>query len=188
MATVRVPQEGRAGRVFGDPASIARELAGLGIDYERVDVPAEIATAPAARVLESYEGELAKLKARGGYVTADVIDVTPATPGLEAMLAKFSREHWHDEDEIRLIVSGKGIFHIHPKDGPVVAIEVEAGDLIRVPAGTRHWFDLCDTRTIRAIRLFRDPAGWVPRYTESGAESGYQPICMGPPRPTIVDG
>jgi 1,2-dihydroxy-3-keto-5-methylthiopentene dioxygenase len=185
MATVRVPQEGRAGRVFGDPASIARELAGLGIDYERVDVPAEIAAAPAARVLESYEGELAKLRARGGYVTADVIDVTPATPGLEAMLAKFSREHWHDEDEIRLIVSGKGIFHIHPKDGPVVAIEVEAGDLIRVPAGTRHWFDLCDTRTIRAIRLFRDPAGWVPRYTESGAESGFQPICMGPPRPVL---
>jgi len=185
MATVRVPKEGRA---FGDADRIARELAGLGIDYERVDVPAEIAAAPAARVLESYEGELAKLKARGGYVTADVIDVTPATPGLEAMLAKFSREHWHDEDEIRLIVSGKGIFHIHPKDGPVVAIEVEAGDLIRVPAGTRHWFDLCDTRAIRAIRLFRDPAGWVPRYTESGAESGYQPICMGPPRPTIVDG
>jgi 1,2-dihydroxy-3-keto-5-methylthiopentene dioxygenase len=185
MATVRVPQEGRS---FGDAASIARELAGLGIDYERVDVPAEIAAAPAARVLESYEGELAKLKARGGYVTADVIDVTPATPGLDAMLAKFSREHWHDEDEVRLIVAGKGIFHIHPKDGPIVAIEVEAGDLIRVPAGTRHWFDLCDTRTIRAIRLFRDPAGWVPRYTESGAEEGFQPICMGPPRPVIAEG
>ena len=182
MATVRVPDEKRA---TGDPALIARELAGMGIGYERVDVPAEIAAAPAARVLESYEGELAKLKARGGYVTADVIDVTPATPGLEAMLAKFSREHWHDEDEVRLIVAGKGIFHIHPKDGPIVAIEVEAGDLIRVPAGTRHWFDLCDTRTIRAIRLFRDQAGWVPRYTESGAESGYQPICMGPPRVVV---
>ena len=184
MATIRVPKEGRA---VGDPAGIARELAGLGIDYERVDVPAEIAAAPAERVLESYEGALATVPARGGYVTADVIDVTPATPGLEAMLAKFSREHWHDEDEVRLIVAGKGIFHIHPKDGPIVAIEVEAGDLIRVPAGTRHWFDLCDTRTIRAIRLFRDPAGWTPRYTESGAEEGFQPMCMGPPRP-VIDG
>ena len=86
------------------------------------------------------------------------------------------------EDEIRLIVAGKGIFHIHPKDAAIVAIEVEAGDLIRVPAGTLHWFDLCDTRTIRAIRLFRDPAGWTPRYTESGAEEGFQPMCMGPPR------
>ena len=135
----RVPLRGPRALTF---AGIARELAEIGIDYERVDVPPEIAAAPAARVLDAYEGELAKLKARGGYVTADVIDVTPATPGLEAMLAKFSREHWHDEDEIRLVVSGKGIFHIHSKDGPVVAIEVEAGDLIRVPAGTHHWFDL----------------------------------------------
>ena len=180
MATVRVPAEGRW---VADPAGVRRELAAIGIDYERVDVPPEIAAAPAASVLDAYEGELAKLRSRGGYVTADVIDVTPATPGLDAMLAKFSREHWHDEDEIRLIVAGKGIFHIHPKDAAIVAIEVEAGDLIRVPAGTLLWFDLCDTRTIRAIRLFRDPAGWTPRYTESGAESGYQPICLGPPRP-----
>jgi 1,2-dihydroxy-3-keto-5-methylthiopentene dioxygenase len=180
MATVRVPAEGRR---FADPTEIRRELAAIGIDYERVEVPPEIAAAPAARVLESYEEELAKLRARGGYVTADVIDVTPATPGLEAMLAKFSREHWHDDDEVRLIVSGSGIFHIHPKNGPIVAIEVEAGDSIRVPAGTLHWFDLCETRAIRAIRLFRDPAGWVPQYTESAAESGYQPVCFGPPRP-----
>jgi 1,2-dihydroxy-3-keto-5-methylthiopentene dioxygenase len=180
MATVRFPADGRR---FADPADIRRELAGIGIDYERVEVPPEIATSAAARVLESYEGELAKLRSRGGYVAADVIDVTPATPGLDAMLAKFSREHWHDEDEVRLIVSGSGIFHIHPKDGAIVAIEVEAGDLIRVPAGTLHWFDLCDTRTIRAIRLFRDPAGWTPRYTESGVEEGFQPICLGPPRP-----
>ena len=179
MATVRVPAKDRR---FTDPAEIRRELAAIGIDYERVEVPPEIATAPAARVLESYEEELAKLRARGGYVTADVIDVTPATPGLEAMLAKFSREHWHDDDEVRLIVSGSGIFHIHPKNGPIVAIEVEAGDSIRVPAGTLHWFDLCETRAIRAIRLFRDPAGWVPRYSDSGAEEGYQPVCFGPPR------
>jgi len=185
MATVRIPDKERR---FFDPAEIRRELAGIGIDYERVDVPPEIATAPAARVLESYDEELAKLKARGGYVTADVIDVTPATPNLDAMLAKFSREHWHDEDEVRLVVSGKGIFHIHPKNGPVVAIEVEAGDLIRVPAGTLHWFDLCDTRTIRAIRLFQDPSGWTPRYTDSGVDQGYQPVCLGPPRPPVAVG
>ena len=36
------------------------------------------------------------------------------------------------------------------------AIEVEAGDLIRVPKGTHHWFDLCADRRIRAIRLFQE--------------------------------
>ena len=87
MATVRVPAEKR---IWADPEGVRRELAAIGIDYERVDVPSGIAAAPAARVLESYEGELAKLRSRGGYVTADVIDVTPATPGLDAMLAKFA--------------------------------------------------------------------------------------------------
>ena len=30
------------------------------------------------------------------------------------MLAKFSIEHRHDEDEVRFIVEGRGLFHIHP--------------------------------------------------------------------------
>ena len=55
------------------------------------------------------------LKARGGYQTADVIDVRPDTPNLEAMLAKFTREHWHDEDEVRFIIEGRGLFHVHPR-------------------------------------------------------------------------
>src|SRR5207237_4090595 len=98
-------------------------------------------------------------------------------------LAKFSREHWHDEDEVRFIIHGRGLFHIHPRPGSprgsVAAIEVEAGDLIRVPGGTWHWFNLCADREIRAIRLFKDPAGWAPRYTDSGVDSNFQPLCFG---------
>jgi 1,2-dihydroxy-3-keto-5-methylthiopentene dioxygenase len=96
------------------------------------------------------------------------------------MLAKFSREHWHDEDEVRFILRGAGIFHVRPPQGPVHAIEVGPGDLLRVPRGTRHWFDLCASRDIRAIRLFQDTAGWTPHYTESGAEKGFEPVCLGP--------
>jgi 1,2-dihydroxy-3-keto-5-methylthiopentene dioxygenase len=109
-----------------------------------------------------------------------VIDVNEQTPNLEAMLAKFNREHWHDEDEVRFIIHGRGIFHIHTTSGIVAGIEVEAGDLIRVPRGTHHWFNLCADREIRAIRLFQDPAGWAPNYTESGVDAGYQPSCFGP--------
>jgi len=115
--------------------------------------------------------------------------VTPQTPNLEPMLAKFSREHWHDEDEVRFIIHGRGLFHIHPRQGQLAAIEVEAGDLIRVPRGTWHWFDLCGERTIRAIRLFQDPSGWTPHYTDSGVDDKYQPVCLGssyfPVRPAI---
>ena len=180
MATVRIPRENRT---LTDQDEVTRYLATLGIDYERW--PGEQRVPPQAtpeEVLAAYAPEIEGLKARGGYVTADVIDVTAETPGLDAMLAKFNTEHWHDEDEVRFIVRGRGLFHVHPQEGdaPVIAIEVEAGDLIRVPRGTWHWFDLCGDRDIRAIRLFQDKSGWTPNYTRSGADQGYQPLCMGP--------
>ncbi len=178
MATLRIPDQGRR---LTDPEAVRAYLAGISIDYERWEPshPVEPA-APAEEVLSAYSTEIQRLKERGGYVTADVIDVNPQTPGLEAMLNKFNSEHWHDEDEVRFIIEGRGLFHIHPRQGPVVAIEVEAGDLIRVPRGTWHWFDLCADRRIRAIRLFQNPAGWTPRYTQSGVDKNYQPVCLGP--------
>lgn len=180
MASVRIPDEQRT---LTDQDEVTRYLATLGIDYERWPgaqrVPADASTDD---VLTAYASEIAQLKARGGYVTADVIDVTAQTPGIEVMLAKFNSEHFHDEDEVRFIIRGRGLFHIHPRDGggPVIAIEVEAGDLIRVPKGTWHWFDLCADRDIRAIRLFQDKAGWTPHYTNSGVHQGYEPVCFGP--------
>ena len=39
------------------------------------------------------------------------------------------------------------------------------GDLISVPAGTRHWFDMGPTPRFTAIRLFTTPAGWVADFT-----------------------
>ena len=177
MAILTIPDEGRS---IDDYEAVAGYLAGIGIDYQRWDSSRPIApNAPAADVLAAYSSEIDALKAQGGYVTADVIDVNPQTPGLEAMLAKFNREHWHDEDEVRFIIHGRGVFHIRPREGAVVAIEVEAGDLIRVPRGTWHWFNLCETREIRAIRLFQDPSGWAPNYTETGVDADYQPVCFG---------
>jgi 1,2-dihydroxy-3-keto-5-methylthiopentene dioxygenase len=167
--------------VITDPAAVTAFLARHGIDYEHwVPAHAIAADAPPEAILAAYAREIAALKARGGYVTADVIDVTSETPQLDVMLAKFSREHWHDEDEVRFIIEGRGLFHVHPPDGPVFAIEVGAGDLIRVPRGTHHWFDLCGERRIRAIRLFQDVSGWTPHYTGSGADRGFEPVCFGP--------
>jgi 1,2-dihydroxy-3-keto-5-methylthiopentene dioxygenase len=178
MAQIRIADENRT---LDGAAEVTRYLAGLGIEYERWTPSHPLAAdASAEEVLQAYAPEIERLKAKGGYVTADVIDVHAQTPGLEGMLARFRREHWHDEDEVRFIIEGRGIFHFHPSKGPVVALEVAPGDLIRVPGGTWHWFDLCGDKRIRAIRLFRDPAGWAPRYTDSGVDARYEPVCWGP--------
>ena len=164
-------------QTLNDEQEIRDYLMKLGIDYERWPTGERVPPdASVEDILEAYANELEKLKAIGGYVTADVIDVGPNTPGLEEMLARFDREHWHDEDEVRFIISGNGIFHIHSTSGEVVAIEVSAGDLIRVPRGTLHWFNLCADRRIRAIRLFQDKSGWTPHYTDSHVDRNYLPV------------
>jgi len=170
----------------------AREIAGLepiraflaphGITYERWDTgaPRVPPDAEPQDILAAYAPEIDALRKRGGYVAADVINVTPETPNLQVMLNKFNQEHTHADDEVRFILKGRGVFHIHPRGGQVFAIYVEAGDLLNVPAGTQHWFDVCPERTIRAIRLFKDPAGWTPAYVAGGVHAGYAPICLGP--------
>ncbi len=177
MAIVTIPDEHRT---LTDTAEITRYLASIDIDYEQWQPSQPLAAgASADEILTAYADDINRLKEMDGYVTADVIDVSPHTPGLDAMLAKFKAEHWHDDDEVRFIIEGRGIFHIHPNNGVVTSIEVTAGDLIRVPSGTLHWFNLCEDQRIRAIRLFADPAGWVPHYTDSGVDANYQPVCFG---------
>ena len=156
-----------------DSAEIESYLSGIGIDYAKWENLKQVSEdATDQEILDGYLDEIEELKQQGGYVTADVINIVPTTPGLDVMLNKFNKEHWHDEDEVRFIVKGHGLFHIAPEGGDVVSIEMEAGDMIRVPRGTKHWFNLCGDKTVRAIRLFQDVSGWTPQYTDSGVDAG----------------
>ena len=176
MAVLTIPDEDL--KVEGE-AEIRSHLAGLGIGFERWDLSRVSDDASAEAVLEAYAAEIDEMKRLGGYTTADVIDVTSETPGLETMLARFDKEHTHSEDEVRFILAGRGIFFLN-LDGKVVSVEVHPGDMLRVPQGTTHWFTLCADRRIRAIRWFQDTTGWTPHYTASGVDAGYQPLCFGP--------
>jgi 1,2-dihydroxy-3-keto-5-methylthiopentene dioxygenase len=176
MAILRFPDQDRT---IENEAEIRAELAPAGIDYERWSLDRVAADCSAEQVLSAYAAEIEEMKRRGGYVTADVIDVNPETPNLDAMLARFDKEHTHSEDEVRFILAGRGIFFLALEKG-VAGVEVHPGDMLRVPQGTRHWFTLCADKRIRAIRWFQDTTGWTPRYTDSGVDKGYQPLCFGP--------
>jgi 1,2-dihydroxy-3-keto-5-methylthiopentene dioxygenase len=176
MAVLRFPEEKL---IYENELEIRAELAAIGIEYERWSLDRVGTDASAEDVLTAYAKEIDEMKTRGGYVTADVIDVNPSTPNLDVMLAKFDKEHTHSEDEVRFILVGRGIFFLHLGD-KVASVEVGPGDMLRVPRGTTHWFTLCEDRLIRAIRWFQDTTGWTPEYTGSGIDQGYQPLCFGP--------
>lgn len=125
-------------------------------------------------ILSAYNKELVPFMQHGGYQTADVISINSETENYAAIRAKFIAEHIHTEDEIRFFVDGKGLFWFHLDNQPIFNLLCEKGDLISVPAGTKHWFDAGQENPfVKAIRIFIDMSGWVPHYTESTIEESF---------------
>jgi 1,2-dihydroxy-3-keto-5-methylthiopentene dioxygenase len=145
--------------------AIANALAPAGVRLERWAASAELGEASTdGDVLAAYAPDIERLKARGGYQACDVVRLTPEHPQREALRRKFLAEHVHDDDEVRFFVAGAGLFYIR-SGGLVHALECTRGDLIVLPAGTRHWFDTGERPYFTAIRLFITPEGWVARFT-----------------------
>lgn len=148
-----------------DRAAIAAALAPAGVVLEWWEAGAALPDeADDAAVLAAYAADIARLKARGGYQSVDVARVTPDHPARAEMRARFLAEHVHDDDEVRFFVEGTGLFYVRA-GGAVHALECTAGDLVVLPAGTAHWFDMGAAPRFTAIRLFTTPDGWVARFT-----------------------
>lgn len=125
-------------------------------------------------IIAAYAKDLHPFMEKGGYKTADVINMYPGMENYEAIRAKFLSEHIHTEDEIRFFVDGQGLFWFNLETEPVFNLLCESGDLISVPAGTKHWFDAGASRPfVKTIRIFSDTSGWTPHYTEGGTEQRY---------------
>ena len=146
-----------------DPKWIGDALKRIGVRYERWPLR-DTAGADTDAVLTAYAPEIDKLKAEQGYQSVDIIGVTPNHPDRAAMRSKFLSEHRHSEDEVRFFVAGEGLFTLHA-EGRVFAMLCQQDDLIAVPAGMRHWFDMGPAPRFTALRLFINPDGWVASFT-----------------------
>lgn len=153
--------------VTHDGEEIARELERIGVTFERWQAKAPIqAGASQEEVLAAYREDVDRLVAERGFTTVDVISVAPDNPQREEMRRKFLDEHYHQEDEVRFFVAGSGLFTMH-MDGKVYEVECVKDDLIAVPDGTTHWFDMGPEPDFVAIRFFQQPDGWVGHFTGS---------------------
>ena len=150
----------------GDGDTIAARLGEIGVTFARWPTRPLPADADGATILAAYAPEVERLKAMGGYRSVDVATVVPDHPERAAMRTKFLSEHTHGEDEVRFFVRGEGLFTLHAA-GRVWNVLCGAGDLMSVPAGMTHWFDMGAAPDFTAIRLFVNPDGWVARFTGS---------------------
>ncbi|MBB1471616.1 MULTISPECIES: acireductone dioxygenase [unclassified Luteimonas] len=149
----------------GDGDAIARELNAIGVTFERWQATQPIAAgASQDEVIAAYKADIDRISAERGFTTVDVISIAPDNPKREEMRGKFLDEHFHKEDEVRFFVAGSGLFTLHV-DGKVYEIECVKDDLIAVPDGTTHWFDMGPEPEFVAIRFFQQPDGWVGHFT-----------------------
>lgn len=151
--------------VYTDHAALQRELGAVGIRFERWEANRPLpADASEEEVLAAYRGPVDRLMQEKGFRAVDVIKMVPDHPKKVELRNKFLSEHTHSEDEVRFFVEGQGLFNIH-KQGKVYAVRCEQGDLIGVPEGTPHWFDMGPSPRFTAIRLFTNTEGWVAHFT-----------------------
>ncbi|GCD38903.1 acireductone dioxygenase [Streptomyces chrestomyceticus JCM 4735] len=158
-------------RRTAEPAEIAAALAPIGVRYEQWPLrPGVAADAEPAAVLAAYRAEIAMLTAEEGFVTVDAVSLhpgdDPAWPDkATAAREKFLAEHTHeDDDEVRFFVAGSGVFYLHA-GGEVHAVLCEEGDLLGVPRGTTHWFDMGTRPSFTALRFFHEEDGWIGTFT-----------------------
>lgn len=148
-----------------DHDAIAHALDGIGVRFERWQANQPVAPGASQEdVIAAYHDDIERLKRENGYQAVDVISLTADHPQKNALRQKFLSEHVHSEDEVRFFVAGQGQFTLHV-DGRIYDVLCEAGDLIGVPDGTRHWFDMGPNPHFVAIRLFTNPEGWVAKFT-----------------------
>jgi len=147
-----------------DAGEIAAALAPIGVRFEQWPSRPLPAGADQEAVLAAFAPEVARLKAENGYRSIDVIRMTADHPEKAALRQKFLSEHRHSEDEVRFFVEGEGLFTLREEER-VYAVLCEAGDLISVPAGMRHWFDMGPSPRFTAIRLFTNADGWIANFT-----------------------
>ena len=148
-----------------DGDRIATELKAIGVHFERW--VAKHPVAPGAsqdEVFAAYREDIDRLVAQHGFKSVDVASIAPDNPNRAEIRAKFLDEHFHKEDEVRFFVAGSGLFTLHVGD-KVYEVECVKDDLISVPDGVTHWFDMGEEPNFAAIRFFTAPDGWVGHFT-----------------------
>lgn len=159
-----------------DPATIGAFLTARGVTFEYWSLPpAAVELAAKKRLSDEdkqallclFADKLREKADHDGYRAADVVAIRPDLPNVDEALGKFDKVHFHDDDEVRAIVGGEGVFGFVGDDGRQFTITMQPGEFISLPAGMWHWFYCLDTKNVTALRLFRDNPSWLPHYRDT---------------------
>ncbi len=176
MTTLQIPD---IQKTITESSQIKEFLSDKGITFEHWETPVQLTNESSQEeVLSAYNHVLKPYMEENGYETADVVNIHSGIDNYPAIRQKFLAEHTHSDDEVRFFVGGKALFWFNLDGCYIFNVLCEAGDLISVPEGTKHWFDAGEKPDVKAVRLFSNTEGWVPNYTDSKIEDKYQNISI----------
>lgn len=140
-------------KVLNHADDIASTLAAVGIDYRRLELPATLR--PGCEQAEfdaAYGLWLQALMGKGGYVQQELFNLQRNHPQKLELRARHLDEQSQQSVSAWLFIGGFAQLSLH-LDGYVYVLQGERGDLLTLPAGTRHWFDLGEEPHVLALRL-----------------------------------
>ncbi len=138
---------------------IASTLAAVGVHFTRWQSAATLSRdADSDALIAAYRPQIEQLMAERGYAGVEVLRVDDGQPQPGDLAAQEGDEHRHADDEVRFFAAGRGLFNLHIDDY-VYAVQCEKSDLLLIPAGVHHWFDMGEHPYCVAIRLFNSRAG-----------------------------
>ena len=94
----------------------------------------------------------------------EVFRVTGDQPQKAELRAQFLDEHRYNTDNAHFFIAGQGWFCLHVDDH-VYGVRCEKNDLLVIPAGLPHWFDMGENPHCVALRCFNTAQGLVPLLT-----------------------
>lgn len=152
-----LPQQ--PGKVFGWPEHVSATLAELGVYYAHcLPVTPLNKTSNDAEVLDAYAAPVAQMLGMGAGLSAQVVRISHGQAPLDAPHGHCLDEHSHSEDERHLFVAGQALLSLHAGE-MVFQLLCERGDLLVIPAGTRHWLDVGSQENCVLIRVLGSVEG-----------------------------
>lgn len=152
-------------KVLTHAEDIASTLGEQGIGFDRWQAVMPVKPGASEEdVISACQVQLDQLMTERGFASMEVISLDNAHPQKAELRARYRDEQHHGADELRIFVAGRGLLTLRMGDY-VYALLCERSDLISIPAGTRHWFDMGENPHLIAIRLFKQAQGSLANLT-----------------------
>ncbi|ATH82559.1 acireductone dioxygenase [Ectopseudomonas mendocina] len=139
-------------KVLTHAEDIASTLAAVGIAYRQLELPAALRPGCEQAEFEAAYGLWLQRLMEEGYPHHELFNLQRNHPQKLEMRARHLDEQMQPTASAWLFLGGFAQLSLH-LDGYVYVLQGERGDLLELPAGTRHWFDLGEEPHLLALRL-----------------------------------